>query len=178
MSSFFKKIKIRMKKNFLQLDNLHRVRTSGTYLFPEMHRRGIGYEALKIFESDRKNQLRQLQVVTKYIFYCKRAILFLSSSKILTPHPPLRPASLSSPRNKAGGYTTLHYTLAGRRGGWGVNILEDDSKICTLPVLLLSEVPALQKKCGNVGFYDAHPICNKFRPFFLGALFPFIMMYL
>ncbi len=34
---------------------------------------------------------------TEYIFYWKRAILFLSSSKILTPHPPLRPASLSSP---------------------------------------------------------------------------------
>ncbi len=26
--------------------------------------------------------------------HCKRAILFLSSSKILTPHPPLRPASV------------------------------------------------------------------------------------
>ncbi len=39
---------------------------------------------------------------TEYIFYCKRAILFLSSSKILTPHPPLRPASVSSPRNKGG----------------------------------------------------------------------------
>ncbi len=37
---------------------------------------------------------------TEYIFNCKRAILFLSSSKILTPHPPLRPASLTSPRNK------------------------------------------------------------------------------
>ncbi len=41
-------------------------------------------------------------VPTEYIFYCKRAILFLSSSKILTPHPPLRPASLSSPATKAG----------------------------------------------------------------------------
>ncbi len=30
-------------------------------------------------------------------FYCKRAILFLSSSKILTPHPPLHPASVYSP---------------------------------------------------------------------------------
>ncbi len=59
--------------------------------------------------------------ITDYLFYCKRAILFLSSSKILTPHPPLRQASLSSPRNKGGGYT-----LAGRRGGWGVNILEDE----------------------------------------------------
>jgi hypothetical protein len=35
------------------------------------------------------------------IFYFKRAIL--SSSKILTPHPPLPLASLSSPRNKGGG---------------------------------------------------------------------------
>jgi hypothetical protein len=60
-------------------------------------------------------------IPTEYIFYCKRAILFLSSSKILTPHPPLRPASLSSPRNKGGGYT-----LAGRTGGWGVNILEEE----------------------------------------------------
>ncbi len=34
--------------------------------------------------------------------------------------PPLRPASVSSPRNKGDGYT-----LAGRRGG-GVNILEDE----------------------------------------------------
>jgi hypothetical protein len=39
---------------------------------------------------------------TEYIFYCKRAILFLSSSKILTPHPSLRLASLSSPRKKGG----------------------------------------------------------------------------
>ncbi len=62
---------------------------------------------------------------TEFIFYCKRAILFLSSSKILTPHPPLRPASLSSPASKAGGgylftvYISGGYTLAGRRGGWG-----------------------------------------------------------
>jgi hypothetical protein len=27
--------------------------------------------------------------LTEYIFYCKRAILFLLSSKILTPYPPL-----------------------------------------------------------------------------------------
>ncbi len=55
------------------------------------------------------------------IIYCKRAILCLSSSKILIPHHPLRLASVSSPPNKGGGYT-----LAGRRGGWGVNILEDE----------------------------------------------------
>ncbi len=37
------------------------------------------------------------------IIYCKRAILSLSSSKILTPHPPLRLTSVSSPPTKAGG---------------------------------------------------------------------------
>jgi hypothetical protein len=45
-----------------------------------------------------RNQQQQLTVTpTEYIFYCKRAILFLSSSKILTPHPPLRPASVYPP---------------------------------------------------------------------------------
>ncbi len=51
---------------------------------------------------------------TEYIFYCKRAILFLSSSKILTPHPPLPPLLRGEDRH------------AGRRGGWEVNILEDE----------------------------------------------------
>jgi hypothetical protein len=46
--------------------------------------------------------------------YCKRPVLWLASSKILTPHPPHRPAF------GAGGDT-----LAGWRGGWGVYILED-----------------------------------------------------
>ncbi len=48
------------------------------------------------------------------LYYCKRAILFLSSSKILTPHPPLRPANLSSPRNKGGGTHS-----SGGEGGGG-----------------------------------------------------------
>jgi hypothetical protein len=58
---------------------------------------------------------------TEYIFYCKRAILFLSSSKILTPHPPLRPPaeSLLLPQQRRG-------VLARGRGGRGVNILEDE----------------------------------------------------
>ncbi len=46
-------------------------------------------------------------------YYCKRAILCLSSSKISTPHPPLRPA-LVYPRRcwgAGGGHT--------RRGGEG-----------------------------------------------------------
>ncbi len=58
----------------------------------------------------------------EYIFYCKRAILFLLSSKILTPHPPLRPASMSSPRNKGGGT----HSPRGEGDGGGVNILEDE----------------------------------------------------
>ncbi len=79
---------------------------------------------------------------TEYIFYCKRAILFLSSSKILTPHPPLRPASVLRGEDR----------LAGREGGWGVNIwktkeigLPSYSKICTLwlPPLRLS----VQERC-------------------------------
>ncbi len=51
---------------------------------------------------------------TEYIFYCKRAILFLSSS-----HPPLRPASVYA-------FVAGEDRLAGRRGGGGVNILEDE----------------------------------------------------
>jgi hypothetical protein len=63
---------------------------------------------------------------TEYIFYCKRAILFLSSSKILTPPSPSPPGvSLSSPRNKDGGYT-VNTHLPGGEGDGGVNILEDE----------------------------------------------------
>jgi hypothetical protein len=41
-------------------------------------------------------------------------------SKILTPHPPHRPASVYPPPLVRG-----EDTLARGRGGWGVNILED-----------------------------------------------------
>ena len=54
------------------------------------------------------------RMVPQRDYYCKRAILFLSSSKILTPHPPRKPASVSSPPLFRG-----EDTLAGRRGGWG-----------------------------------------------------------
>jgi hypothetical protein len=53
-------------------------------------------------------------------YYCKRPILCLASSKILTSHPPLRPASVYPPPLLRG-----EDTLATGRGGWGVNILED-----------------------------------------------------
>jgi hypothetical protein len=45
-------------------------------------------------------------------------------NKILTPHPPHRPASVYPPP-----LVREEDTLAGRRGGWGVNILEDADTI-------------------------------------------------
>jgi hypothetical protein len=76
----------------------------------------------------------RLQVPTEYMFYYKRAILFLSSSKILTTHTPLRPANLSSHRNKGGG---THSTGGEGDGGsifWKTREigLLCYSKICTL----------------------------------------------
>ncbi len=72
--------------------------------------------------------LPPIPVVTEYIFYCKRAILFLSSSRILTPHPPLRPPLLR-----------VEDRLAGRRGDGGSIFwktreigLPSYSKICSL----------------------------------------------
>jgi hypothetical protein len=51
-------------------------------------------------------------------YYCKRAILCLSSSNILTPHPPLRPASVSSPPTKAGGtYSPAKRGMGGKYCG-------------------------------------------------------------
>ncbi len=43
---------------------------------------------------------------TEYIFYCKRAILFLSSSKILTPPSPSLPGECVPPAFVAGGEQT------------------------------------------------------------------------
>ncbi len=63
-------------------------------------------------------------VSTEYILNCKRAILFLSSSKILIPHPTLRPppGEWCTPPPLLRGEDRL----ARRRGEWGVNILEDE----------------------------------------------------
>jgi hypothetical protein len=52
--------------------------------------------------------------------YCKRPILWLASSKILTPQPPSPPGECVPPAFGAG-----EDTLAGWRRGWGINILED-----------------------------------------------------
>jgi hypothetical protein len=71
---------------------------------------------------------------TEYIFYWKREILFFSSSKILTPHPPLRPASLSSPRNKGGVTNSPGGEGDGGSIFWKTREigLSSYSKICTL----------------------------------------------
>jgi hypothetical protein len=49
--------------------------------------------------------------------YCKRPILFLSSSTILTSHPPHRPPSVPPPRLWCGGRT---HSLGGERGGGSI----------------------------------------------------------
>jgi hypothetical protein len=77
-------------------------------------------------EGKHSNQLKKCSVSlilesTEYIFNCKRAILFLSSSKILTlPSPSLPGESVLPPQQRRG----VHTRRAER--GWGVNILEDE----------------------------------------------------
>jgi hypothetical protein len=62
----------------------------------------------RVLKSQLFNTLLNLSMhnITECIFYCKRAILFLSSSKILTPHPPNRAASVYTPAFVAGGGQT------------------------------------------------------------------------
>ncbi len=57
--------------------------------------------------------------------HCKRAILFFSSSKILTPHPPLRPASLSV------------HTRRAERGMGGQYFGRREKKDCPLTMISL-----------------------------------------
>ncbi len=84
---------------------------------------------------------------TEYIFYCKRAILFPSSSKILTPHPPLRPASRSSPSNKG-----VH-TRRAERGMGGQYFGRREKQDCPLTVkyVLCGSAPHRGKWCGPSG---------------------------
>jgi hypothetical protein len=56
---------------------------------------------------------------TKYL-HIKSTEQCLASSKLLTPHPPLHPAGVSSPRTKGGPNNTRRAVR-----GWGVNISED-----------------------------------------------------
>jgi hypothetical protein len=61
------------------------------------------------------------------IIYCKRAILVLSSSKILTPSPPGECVLPPPPPQQQRRGT--QYTLAGRRGGWGGSIFWETREI-------------------------------------------------
>jgi hypothetical protein len=83
--------------------------------------------------SDAQSKMADLRYIdtTEYIFYCKRAILFLSSSKILTPHPPLRPASCCGGRTDSpGGEGDGSIFWKTRETG-----LPSYSKICTYSVI-------------------------------------------
>ncbi len=68
----------------------------------------------------------------EYIFYCKRAILFLSSSKILTPPSPETPGAGVDPAVFWGGGGGEGHSRRAVRGR-GVDILEDErSRIALL----------------------------------------------
>ncbi len=72
-----------------------------------------------------------VQVVER--LYCKRPILCLSSSKILTPHPPLRPAIVYPPPLVGG-----EDTLARGRGGVGGHYFgRRETQLCTLHMYVL-----------------------------------------
>ena len=74
----------------------------GPVLLDEEVRRGVEHQELEEEDDQAKGQTcvgqsERLREIRREIIYCKRAILSLSSSKILTPYPPLHPASVSSP---------------------------------------------------------------------------------
>jgi hypothetical protein len=66
-------------------------------------------------------QAEMIRLPTKYL-HIQSTEQCLASSKLLTPHPLSTQRVCPPPAPKAGGGG---YTLAGRLGGGGVNILED-----------------------------------------------------
>ncbi len=74
-------------------------------------------------------QIRQCSSQRDY--YCKRAILCLSSSKILTPHPLFRPVSVSPPPPP----TKVHSRRA-ERGVGGQYFGRTETQDCPLTVLI------------------------------------------
>jgi len=70
---------------------------------------------------------------------CKRPILRLASSKILTPHPPHHPASVYPPPLWCGGRT---HSLVGE-GGWGQYFGRRQTQLCYLHMYVLCVLYAL-----------------------------------
>ncbi len=64
-------------------------------------------------------------------YQCKRAILCLSSSIILTPHPPLRPASVLPPQQRRGVHTRW-----AERGVGGQYSGRRETQYCPLTVII------------------------------------------
>ncbi len=56
--------------------------------------------------------------------------------QILTPTPPFSPGECVPPPQQRRGVHSTHYTLAGRRGGWRVNILEDERHRIALLIII------------------------------------------
>jgi hypothetical protein len=92
--------------------------------------------------------------------YCKRPILCLASSKILIPHPLIARRVCTPPP-----LVRVEDTLAGWRGGWGVNILEYVSILWFLFFLFLRPAPSLKSIiCPNLVFLrkSANPLLCAF----------------
>jgi hypothetical protein len=90
----------------------------------------------------------------EYIYYCRRAILFLSASKILTPHPHFRPASVY--RLCCGGRTD---SPGGEGdGGGGLYFGRRDKKDCPLAVkyVLCGCVILMMCQTEGSGIQDYH----------------------
>ncbi len=82
------------------------------------------------------------RIICRDIIYCKRAILSLSSSKILTPHPPLRPASVYPPPLLRG----RTHLPGGEGDGGSIFWKTRENQDCPLTVNNLSTALQLRKK--------------------------------
>ncbi len=108
------------------------------------------YPCHHVIDSLEDLQTVQLIIPVKIVDPAHKVVTYVeytavsASSKILTPHPPLHPASVSSSRTKGGGGGG-GYTVAGR---WGVNILEDARHWIGLLQYNLSTI--LQKKYSKI----------------------------
>ncbi len=119
-------------------------------------------------------------------YYWKRAILCLQSSKILTPHPPLRLASVSPPQQRRG-YTHTRRAERGVGGQYfGRRATQDCPltvitslrprpwtirRICFSPTPAHSPLQLIQPECPATKplFYSVFSLCSSVREGFAGA---------